>query len=497
MNIVPVNDVWIRIDCDDHIAHELSDYFSYEIPGAKFMPAFKKRHWTGKINLFKLRGHLIYRGLLPRVLEFAQQRSYPVTNDVPHTPSDLVHGALEALVHELPLTPRVYQLQAIEAMLRDKRGIVLSPTGSGKSLIIYLLMRMLDEPTLIVVPTTGLVAQMVSDFASYGMDVAEVQTIQGGRSKDVTAKVVVSTWQSIYDLPQNYFGQFRCVIVDEVHLAKAKSLTGLLEKCTQSPYRFGFTGTLDDTQAHRLILEGLFGSVTKVTTTKDLVASKDLTPLRVKMCVLTYPPDVCKDFRKSLYQDELEFLVTHPTRLEIVSQMAANAKGNVLVLFNFVEKHGKPLYQRIQELAPDRGVHFVSGEVVADERERIRQWVTNGEQQIIVASYGTMATGVNIPNLHMIIFASPSKSKIRVLQSIGRSLRLHATKSYATLIDFVDDLRIGASVNHTFRHAEQRVQYYSAEQFPYTMLEMGLDKWVECVKNPSSRSLGAKTDTHV
>lgn len=493
MKIVPVDDVWIRIECDDHVARELSDYFAFDITSAKFMPQFKKRHWAGKIHLFKLRGHLIYRGLLPRVLEFAEQREYPVTNTVPHNPHK-VYGALESLVSTLPLTPRVYQLEAVEQMMTQKRGIVLSPTGSGKSLIIYLLMRVLDEPTLIVVPTTGLVSQMVADFADYGMDVSEVQTIQAGLTKDVTAQIVVSTWQSIYDLPKSYFEQFKCVIVDEVHLAKAKSLTGLLEKCTVSPYRFGFTGTLDDTQAHRLILEGLFGSVTKVTTTKQLVENKQLTPLKVKLCVLKYPETTCRDMRKALYQDEVEYLVTHPTRLEIVARMAARAKGNVLVLFNFVEKHGKPLHQRIRQLAPHRDVHFVSGEIDGQIREHIRQWVTNNEQQIIVASYGTTSTGINIPNISMIIFASPSKSKIRVLQSIGRSLRLHESKTHATLIDFVDDLRIGASVNHTFRHAEQRVQYYSAEHFSYTMMELDLGRWLDALKNPVGWSQEQKTE---
>ena len=493
---MPVDDVWIRVECDEHVARELSEYFSFDVPGAKFMPQFKKRYWAGKIHLFKLRGHLIYRGLLPRVLEFAEQRGYPVTNQIP-TPSkeySLAELMQWASKLELPVQPRDYQLSAIQQMLTQRRGIVLSPTGSGKSLIIHLLVQALGKRTLVVVPTTGLVSQMLADFVSYGAPEQYIQTIQGGHSKAVTAPIVVSTWQSIYDMPKSYFEQFQCVIVDEVHLAKAKSLTGLLEKCTVSPYRFGFTGTLDDMQAHRLILEGLFGSVTKVTTTKQLVENKQLTPLKVKLCVLKYPETTCRDMRKALYQDEVEFLVTHPTRLEIVSRMAASAKGNVLVLFNFVEKHGKPLYQRIQELAPDRDVHFVSGDVDADDRERIRQWVTNGEQQIIVASYGTFSTGINIPNLHTMIFASPSKSKIRVLQSIGRSLRLHESKSHATLIDVVDDLRIGASVNHTFRHAEARVQYYSAEHFPYTMLELDLDKWVDVLKNPAGRSQDAKTN---
>jgi superfamily II DNA or RNA helicase len=214
------------------------------------------------------------------------------------------------------------------------------------------------------------------------------------------------------------------------------------------------------------------------------VKQQQLTPLKVKLCAIKYPVATCKDMRRALYQDEVEFLVTHPGRLEIVARTAAATKGNTLVLFNYVEKHGKPLFQRIQDIVVDRDVHFVSGEVSAEEREQIRQWVEQSERQIIVASYGTFSTGINIPNLDTLIFASPSKSKIRVLQSVGRSLRLHKDKTHATLIDFIDDLRIGSSVNHTFRHAEQRVQYYAAERFPYTLHEFDLEKWVSILTTP-------------
>lgn len=485
MTIVPVDDVWIRVDCDDHIAREISQHFSFDVPGAKFMPQFRNRSWTGKIYLFKLRGHLLYRGLLPRLLEFATQQGYDVTNTVP-VPDPLL-PALDTWVQQepLPVVPREYQVSALRALLDAHRGIILSPTGSGKSLIIYLLIRALATSTLVVVPTTGLVAQMQDDFTKYGLDPSSMQTIQGGRTKTQHAPIVISTWQSIYQQPPEYFKQFACVIVDEVHLAKSKSLTGLMEKCRTTPYRFGCTGTLDDTQAHRLILEGLFGNVTRVTTTHQLVKQQQLTPLKVKLCAIKYPPATCKDMRRALYQDEVEFLVTHPMRLEIVARTAAATKGNTLVLFTFVEKQGKPLFQRIQDIVGDRDVHFVSGEVAAAEREQIRQWVEQGERQIIVASYGTFSTGINIPNLDTLIFASPSKSKIRVLQSIGRSLRLHKDKTHATLIDFIDDLRVGSSVNHTFRHAEQRVQYYAAERFPYTFHEFDLEKWMSILPKPA------------
>lgn len=491
IEVHPVDHVWVRVDCEDAVAHELSGHFAFDVPGAKFMPSYRKRYWTGKIHLFKLRGHLLYRGLLPRLLSFAATQGYTVENFVPDAapllPEPDQFAQLLALL-KLPVAPRDYQLAALRTLLNTHRGIVLSPTGSGKSLIIHLLVQCLSCQTLIVVPTIGLVAQMESDLKSYGCDPRLIQTIQGGREKDITCPIVISTWQSIYTLGPEYFRHFRCVIVDEVHLAKAKSLTGLMESCGHTPYRFGFTGTLDDLQVHQLILEGLFGTVTRVTTTHELMQQKHLSPLRVKMCVIQYPPDVCKSLRRAQYPDEVEAIVMDPGRLDVVARMALAATGNVLVLFNYVEKHGKPLHRRLQELAPERDIHFVSGEVPADDRERIRQWVEGNTNQIIVASYGTFSTGINIPSLQTLIFASPSKSKIRVLQSIGRSLRVTDDKAYAVLIDVVDDLRIGSYVNHTFRHAESRIQYYASERFPYSLKEMRLEGWLEVLGKLSGRS---------
>ena len=502
MTIVPVDDVWIRVDCEDHEAQELSAFFTFDIPGAQYMPAYRKKNWSGKIHLFKLRGHLLYRGLLSRLLTYAAQQGYQVTNEVPIA-EPLYPGALDAWVNAqpLPVVPRAYQVAALRTLLDTHRGIVLSPTGSGKSLIIHLLTQALDVPTLIVVPTTGLVAQLTTDFISYGVDPDRIQTIQAGRTKTRQAPIVISTWQSIYQLPTEYFADYPCVMVDEVHLAKSTSLVGLMAKCLETPYRFGFTGTLDDTHAHQLILEGLFGDITRVTTTHALVEQHQLSPLRVKMCVIKYPASVCKEMRRSPYPDEVEYLVSSPQRLDIIAKTAIATKGNVLVLFNFVEKHGIPLFERIQHLVVGRDVHFVHGGVASDERERIRLWVEQNDNQIIVASFGTFSTGVNIPNLSTLIFASPAKSKIRVLQSIGRTLRLSSGKTHATLLDFVDDLRVGSSVNHVFRHAEHRGQYYAAERFPYTLHEYGVEMWLQMlstsVANPLQRTASNAGDSKI
>lgn len=476
--IEPVNDVWLRVSCEEPIARELHDYFSFQVAGAHFVRR-QRPGWSGRIHLFKLRGYLLYRGLLHRLIQFANERELEVVNNIPE-PTPLYTDALWAeAVADLPFQPDKYQQAAVRDILTRHRGLLLSPTGSGKSLIQYLIIRMLRKRTLIVVPNIGLVAQMRKDFISYGCPEEYIQIIKAGESKIVDRPIVISTWQSIYEQDLLWFQKFKCVIVDEVHGAKAKSLTGLLEKCISIPYRIGCTGTLDDTAAHRLVLEGLFGSVLKVTTTKQLIKDKRLTPLRVKLCVIQYPDAVRKQWRRASYQDEMDFLVTDPARLELVARMALKCKGHVLVLFQFVEKHGKPLVARIREIDPKRKVHYVSGETDADSRELVRQLVEEDDDSITVASFGTFSTGVNIPKLNTLILASPSKSKIRVLQSIGRTLRTHASKTVATLIDIVDDMRIGKYVNHSFRHAEQRVQYYMTEEFPFTQIEQDMEIWLE------------------
>ena len=442
--------------------------------------------WDGSVRLFKLRDHRIYRGLVPRIQEFAEQRNYTVENQLPEVFPFLdgicLDGWLSTMQNDgfLPLPLRDYQRAALRIALDTQRGVIVSPTGSGKSYIIWLLAWALSMGhTLIIVPTTGLVAQMQSDFISYGCDPHNIQVIQGGLQKAPYAQLVISTWQSIYDLPAEYFNQFGCVVCDEVHLAKAKSLSGLMEKCVNIAYRFGFTGTLMDTQAHRLILEGLFGTISNVTTTTELVKQHQLAPLRVKMVCLKYPEDTCKHMRHSEYTEEVDFIVGNQARNKFVAELVSKLKGNTLVLFTLIDKHGKALYEHIKTLCPNHAVHFVTGGVCADDREDVRQRVEAAEdkEQIIVASYGVFSTGINLRRLHNLVLASAGKSKIRTLQSIGRGLRTHATKNHIAIYDIVDDLRIGNHRNYAFKHAEERSALYAAEKFPVTLHTVSLDAY--------------------
>lgn len=344
--------------------------------------------------------------------------------------------------------------------------------NSGKSLIIYLLTRFYDTKTLIIVPTTSLVSQMASDFESYGYK-DKIHKIYSGQEKDDhEAKVIVSTWQSIFKLPKSWFDKFNVVIGDEAHLFTAKSLTSIMEKLSNCKYRFGFTGTLDNSECHKLILEGNFGIVKKVTTTSELMEKGHVADLKIKSIILDYSDEEKKLAKNFNYQDEMNFIVSHKKRNKFIQKLVTVLNGNTLVLFQYVEKHGKELKQLLEKTK--KKVYYIDGSVSGEIREDIRTIVENDQNSIIVASYGTLSTGVSIKNLHNIIFASPSKSKIRNLQSIGRGLRTSNLKTLCTLYDIADDLSWKSRRNYTLLHFNERIKIYAEENFEYRITRIKL-----------------------
>ena len=256
------------------------------------------------------------------------------------------------------------------------------------------------------------------------------------------------------------------VVGDEAHLFKAKSLTSILTKMHQCKYRFGLTGTLDGMQTHRLVLEGLFGTLNKVVTTKKLIDEKTLSDFNIKALVLTYPETECKLVKGMSYQDEMDYIVSHTARNEFIRDLTLRLKSNTLVLFQYVEKHGKVLHEMISE-ETDRKVFFVYGGTDTQTREDIRAITEQEKDAIIIASYGTFSTGINIRNLHNIVFSSPSKSRVRALQSIGRGLRRSESKDTATLFDIADDFTYKSKKNFTINHFLERINIYNEEQFDY------------------------------
>jgi len=481
IHIKPIDSVYIEIECDKGIAKELSSFFTFNVPNSQYNPAFRKRRWDGKIRLFSILTNKIYAGLLPYVLSFASDRGYKISYENTFKKDTPPTEFSKAFSNGTEIQPHDYQIDAVKHAIENRRCLLISPTGSGKSLIIYFIMLELLNRTkkkiLIVVPTTGLVTQLNSDFQDYSNTKKisdHIHLIYGGQEKITDKRVIISTWQSLYDQNEEYFSQFDAIIGDESHLFKAKSLVKIMTKLKNCDYRIGTTGTLDGTQVHKLVLEGLFGSVHQVTSTKELIDKEVLAQLNINCLILQYPQQDIVEIKRAKYQQEIEWLVLNNKRNNFICNLANNISGNVLVLFNFVEKHGVPLYKQIQKESK-KDSYLICGSTEIEEREQIRKIVDKSKNSVLVASYGTCSTGINIKNIHAIIFASPSKSVVRVLQSIGRGLRKSDTKDKVTVFDLGDDLSWGKYRNHALRHMDERTAIYTNEEFTFkkTKIKLG------------------------
>lgn len=488
IKVEKVNEVYIRIFADASIEQELSEFFTFEVPGARFTPMFKARLWDGKIRLYDLQRKTLYLGLIEYLKKYAERNDYEIIYSDDIEPEKEVDYALvEKFANWLdlhgkgkPIDIRDYQLEAIQHGLSKNRAILLSPTGSGKSLIIYTLCRWHLEKhrkCIVVVPTTSLVEQMYSDFQDYSSNNGwsvdnHCQKLYAGFPKDITKDILFTTWQSIYKQPKAWFDQFDVVIGDEAHQFKAKSLTSIMEKLTDTKYRIGTTGSLDDSKVNKLVLEGVFGSTYKVTTTKKLMDENKLANIKIKAIVLKYSDSVRKENKGMDYQKEMDFLVSNYDRNIFIRNLALSCSGNTLLLFQYVEKHGAVLNGIIKEKAKDRKVFFIHGGTDVSDREDIRKILGDEKDAIVIASFGVYSTGINIPSIENVIFASPSKSKIRNLQSIGRGLRLNEGKTHCKLFDIADDLSWKAYKNHTLKHAAERYKLYMEEQFPMQLIEV-------------------------
>ena len=429
----------------------------------------------------------MYLGLVPYLTEFCDEREYAYSHDLIEDEYSVYHAhkffdTLNLHSQGKPIGVREHQEHAFIEAIQKRRTLLLSPTASGKSLIIYLICRQLLDyqnlKGLIIVPTTSLVEQLYGDFGDYASESGfknymHVHRIYQGKEKDTDKAITISTWQSLYKMPPEYFHQFDYVIGDEAHLFKAQSLTSILTSCINAKYRIGLTGTLDGTKTHKLVLEGLFGPTKRVVTTKELIDKKQLSSFNIKCLVLKHSEEICQQMKDKSYPDELKYLIESENRNRFIRNLAVSLTKNTLVLFQ-MKKHGKLLYEMIKEKAVGRKVFFVDGDVETEVREEIRRIMELEDDAIFVASFGTTSTGTNIRNLHNIIFTSPSKSRVRNLQSIGRGLRQSDGKEIATLYDIADDLRIKKHTNFTLQHFVERVKIYNEEQFSFKIYNIGL-----------------------
>lgn len=479
------NEVHLILRCEPHILHELQPYFTFEVESAKFMSHYRSKHWDGKIRLLSTHTGEIYVGLLDKIIEklrvhnysyiFKDNKFYGLPFEVNENIS--YEGVKDYMASICSYTPRQYQIEAVYDALRYNRKLLISPTASGKSLMIYSIVRYYvdkGQKILLVVPTTSLVEQMHKDFQDYGWDAdTYCHKIYSGREKTNKYYVTITTWQSVYKLERSFFEGYNVIIGDEAHLFKSKSLIEIMSKLHHAKYRFGFTGTLDGTQTHKWVLEGLFGPSYKVTKTDELMRQGYLSQLDIRCIILKHLPQIFPT-----YEDEIQYLITHEQRNKFITNLSLDLEGNTLVLYSRVETHGAILYEKINNSnkESDRKIFFIHGGVDTEERERVREITEKERNAIIIASYGTFSTGINIKNLHNVIFSSPSKSRIRNLQSIGRVLRKGKDKVKATLYDISDDCTYNSKKNYTLNHFIERIKIYAEENFKYDIITIQLKK---------------------
>lgn len=506
LKIRKLNESFVQIECEKSTAYELRDAFTFKAKNYKFHPLYKNRVWDGNIRLFDIRTNTINLGLTRKVIEWAKSLDYEVElEDVSDFAEPFAVNEADEFIKSLDIpshiTDRDYQKKSFINAIRKKRLVVVSPTASGKSLVIYTIIRkyidmLPGHKGLLVVPTTTLVEQMYKDFQSYGFDVDQycwrvhgqaknVRTPSMAKNvnntrKDTDLPITITTWQSIYKQPKKWFEQFSWIVGDEAHNFQAKSLAYIMDNLVNAEYRFGTTGSLDDAKVHKLTLEGHFGPVQEVVTTKELMDRKLISELNIKGLILKYDDHLISKRMKEKwkYQDEIDFLIGNEERNRFLCNLALSLPENTLMLYNHVDKHGHQLKAEFDRLIKDtdskKKVFYIHGGIPTEERETIRHYVNSNPDCIVLASYGTYSTGINIPNLQNIIFAIGFKSKIRNLQSIGRSLRLDGKNNKATLYDICDNMSKGQSESFSTKHFKERLELYYKQDFKVKLYKVNI-----------------------
>lgn len=471
--VTKVDETYIQVFGSKSLIYELGEYFTFEIPNHQHMPKFKNKLWDGKIRLFNRQSRKIYKGLFSDIVKFCADRNYQLESDYKPTNSKITREQCEQLFTHFkgPFSPHNHQIESLYQSLVNQCAIIISPTASGKSYFLYILTRFLEQTGkgLIIVPNTNLVEQLYKDFEyssknddTWNID-DRVAKIYSGKTKTPHQEIIISTWQSIYKMPPEFFHPFKYVIGDEVHHFKASSLKTIMENASNAEYRIGCTGSLDDTETHEKVLRGLFGPIKKVISTSELMKEGKVAQLSINAIIMEHDPNDA--VLKMKHAEQTKWFCMNEKRNQFIRKIIAGEKDNKLVLFQFVEDHGIPLFEAFKKEYPDKEAYYISGQTSIEERERIRKRLSETDDATLFASYGTYSTGMNVPSIRHVFSTYPGKSIIRILQSIGRALRLKSNKTTATFWDFGDIMIKGAKNNLGMVHLEYRLKLYMKEKF--------------------------------
>lgn len=489
IEIIKVNEVRMRIIAKNFGIHEeLNDYFKFQDPNFQPNPFSK---WDGVVRLYSKGSGLIDIGLLYEVFKFCQSSGYSIDLDPAlRYIQDITDDEIKEFIDSLdavyrneageyvPALTRDYQFDAIRIAMKQTRCVLELATSAGKSFIIYVMARYYRQRrealesnlrTLIIVPSIHLVTQLYDNFEEYSHDVdwstfLNTQTIYEGATKDIQKPITISTWQGIQKMPKEWFHQFGDVIVDEVHTAKGDSLSYILNNCINCDQRLGMTGTLSNTTVAGLQVVSHFGAYHKVITARDLIEMGYATELKINMVMMKHSLADSMEMNGAEYQKEIEYLISHERRNELIVKMAKSLKGNVAIMFERIDAHMMIVYEQLS--AVKENVYLINGEVPTAVRKQIQAAIEAGDDITLLASYGTMQQGVSIKKLHHMILAHPSKSYIRVIQTLGRMMRQHSTKEFSTIWDLVDDMSYNGNMNHALRHSHERYKFYLKERHP-------------------------------
>lgn len=478
------NEVYAQILSDNpDLLVAIYEKFSFFIDNYQYMPAYNLRTFDGKIHLFNSKYNTLPKGLLPILIRHLKSENIEFTLDRRLIPDDLPFiDEFLSIKHKFPYI--AHQREILQRALTYSSGTIESPTGSGKSMIIFALASYFRKyhnlKVLITVPKIDLVNQLAADFKKYDVHNILSNTVQkmhGKLSKDLApeTQVLIATIQTVNKMQPIFFNQFTVYIQDEVHHGDTKTSVKVINYLASSAkYRFGLTGTFKNSDINnikgglnRLQVLGYFGYPIKVADTKDLIDLDVLPPLKICFYRLNHESQVFVDYR-----DEIEFLISCQKRNEMIIKITSALKGNTLILVDRVE-HAKQLLS----LMPDNTHKFIVtgeifiGEAVDNDKTRFIEFIESHENVLVVATYGVFSTGISINNLHNLIFAHPSKSNVRILQSIGRALRKHPSKEYAYIIDLVDFF---GYISYTMSHAKKRKEIYDNSKFNYVIIEREL-----------------------
>lgn len=449
----------VQIDTENwDYLRAVKDHFSHHIDGYRFNPLVKSGQWDGKISLFNTRERTLPYGLLLELIKYNKKEWSDLHFEMSEDCKGVFRGLTIPYNKNLQFEPYDYQDDCISACLKTSKGIIRSATASGKSLMISYVIKALWESQnmkngIIIVPSIGLVTQFYEDMADYGLDMSLVGRV-GDDWREWGNPITISTWQSLKNVSHKMEG-FDAVLVDEVHGAKAKVLSDLL---VQSParWRFGFTGTMPSSKLDQLQVQSYLGPVLREYGSVELAKLGYVSECVINMLYIDY-----KNKPKGNYNEVKDEVFRNDFRLGLIYDIIQKMDGNMLLLVGKVEDEGEYLKQMIAERPElaDYEVEFLSGKDSATDRERWRKYMDKGKNVVLIATYGIFQQGINIKSLSNLILASPFKSKVRILQSIGRTLRLHADKDGAVVWDICDQ------VKYLTKHSDTRMKHYSMEGF--------------------------------